>query len=196
MYYTVYKIINLINNKVYIGIHRTDNLEDSYMGSGQNIKRAIRKYGRENFKKEYLAVFDNIEEMLEMETKLVNREFLDSGLSYNLNEGGKAGFTYLDPQIMKKKFSEWGSWKDLEKRQRVWKSVPLEKRKEIGKQMGTNHGGSNRLSEVEINKRIEVLKTLDSNAIGYIMTASRLLDITHTQVRRFIDKYYNVSSVL
>ena len=49
--YTLYKITNLINQKFYIGVHATNNPNDSYMGSGVAITRAIAKHGRENFKK-------------------------------------------------------------------------------------------------------------------------------------------------
>ena len=57
MKYTVYKITNLINGKIYIGVHKTENLDDGYMGSGKNIKRAIDKYGIQNFKNRLKSIF-------------------------------------------------------------------------------------------------------------------------------------------
>lgn len=62
LFYTVYKITNRINGKEYVGFHGTDDLDDGYMGSGKLIKRAIEKYGPNNFDKEYLLVTDNSDE--------------------------------------------------------------------------------------------------------------------------------------
>ena len=89
MYYTVYKITNIINGKEYHGYHHTNNLEDGYMGSGKLIKRAISKYGIENFKKEYIEIFDNRDEALSLEAFIVTDEYCARQDTYNLSCGGK-----------------------------------------------------------------------------------------------------------
>ncbi len=54
--YVVYKTTNLVNSKFYIGVHKTENPEDDYLGSGKLIKRAIEKYGADSFHKEIIAM--------------------------------------------------------------------------------------------------------------------------------------------
>ena len=49
MHYFIYKTINITNDKFYIGVHKTDDLNDGYIGSGKYLNRAIAKYGIEKF---------------------------------------------------------------------------------------------------------------------------------------------------
>jgi hypothetical protein len=73
-------------------MHQTKKLDDGYMGSGKLIRAAIKKHGIENFTKEILYVFDNEEDMKNKEKDLV----VLNEMSYNLCEGGKGGFGYLN----------------------------------------------------------------------------------------------------
>lgn len=87
-YYTIYKTTNLINNKFYIGLHATDNINDGYLGSGILLKKAIKKYGYVNFKKEILYVFDNKKDMIIKEKEIVNEKFILRKDTYNMSKGG------------------------------------------------------------------------------------------------------------
>lgn len=92
MLYCIYEITNLINGKIYIGQHATDDLDDGYMGSGTLIKRAIKKNGLENFTKRIIKICESKEEMQLIEAELVNEDFIRRGDTYNINLGG--GFHY------------------------------------------------------------------------------------------------------
>jgi group I intron endonuclease len=101
-YYYMYQITNLLDNKIYIGTHKTKNLNDSYMGSGKVLNRAIKKYGIENFKKDILEYFDTAEEMFAREKEIVNEEFLARDDVYNIRRGGFGGFDYINNSGMPK----------------------------------------------------------------------------------------------
>jgi len=101
MKYTIYKITNKINGKVYIGKHMTKNPYDGYMGSGRAIKEALKKYGKSNFNKEVLFIFDTEKEMNDKEIELVNESFISTNKTYNKGLGGEGG-----PQFTGLKHSE------------------------------------------------------------------------------------------
>jgi hypothetical protein len=102
LYYTIYKVTNKANEKYYIGKHQTKNLDDGYMGSGNLVKRAIKKHGIDNFTKEILYIFQTEEEMDAMEKELV----VLSEMSYNMCEGGKGGFGYVNKKGINNKNHE------------------------------------------------------------------------------------------
>lgn len=77
-----------MNQKIYIGYHSTNNINDGYMGSGKLIKRAILKYGIENFQKDILFIFDNKKEAELKESEIVNSEFCLREDTYNIAIGG------------------------------------------------------------------------------------------------------------
>lgn len=109
MYYTVYKTTNLINGKIYIGKHVTKNPNDSYLGSGSQIKAAIKKYGINNFKKEVLFVLDSKEQMAAKERELVTEEFCQRSDTYNMHEGGEGGFAHVRQSADYKKWCSKGA---------------------------------------------------------------------------------------
>jgi hypothetical protein len=87
-FYIVYQITNKITNYIYIGCHITENINDKYFGSGTNIKKAIKSFGKENFEKIILFNFDSKKDMLNKERELVNDEFIKRGDTYNIILGG------------------------------------------------------------------------------------------------------------
>jgi hypothetical protein len=68
-----------VNGKQYIG--RDKNNNPNYLGSGVLIKSAIKKYGRENFKKEILQECFSFEELIQCEEYWLN--YYDAGNNIN-----------------------------------------------------------------------------------------------------------------
>ena len=90
MIYIIYKTTNLINNKTYIGIHQTKNLEDGYLGSGLALLRSVKKYGKQNFKREILEYCSSYEELLEKEKSYVDENWVKERNNYNMKTGGQS----------------------------------------------------------------------------------------------------------
>jgi hypothetical protein len=105
MYNIIYETTNLINGKKYIGVHKTSNINDGYIGSGTLLKLAIKKYGIENFERKILFKFDTYEEALQKEIELITNEIIKSKSYYNLNAGG-GSFYYINNHDLNKNKSE------------------------------------------------------------------------------------------
>lgn len=96
MYYLIYKITNNVNNKIYVGKHKTENKNDGYMGSGTILNRAIEKYGIDKFTKEILFECDNEVEMNQKEAEIVDEEFVARLDTYNVKLGGQGGWDFCN----------------------------------------------------------------------------------------------------
>jgi len=88
----VYKIVNLKNQKEYIGVRTHPNPQkDKYMGSGTCILKVIEIEGIDNFKKLILKTFDTREKAVEYESSLLTEEYCNSPNTYNIINTGSDG---------------------------------------------------------------------------------------------------------
>jgi group I intron endonuclease len=91
--YIVYKSINIINGKYYIGKHKIlGNSFDYYFGSGPAIQNAVKKYGVENFKRITLFETTDENECFQKEKEILGDLWLIDKNCYNKQPGGK-GFS-------------------------------------------------------------------------------------------------------
>ena len=87
----VYKIINILNEKSYIGKDERD--RKNYFGSGKIIKLAIKKYGIENFRKEIIEECHSREELINREIFWIKELKSITPNGYNISSGGNGGDT-------------------------------------------------------------------------------------------------------
>lgn len=121
----IYKITNLINNKIYIGQTRTSlkaRMNKHYNRSSKSgaitgVDAAIKKYGRENFTVDCLCVCDNSElNTLEMQY-ISEYNCTNPDIGYNLTIGGDNSWSYLglDEKDVISKYNELKSIKRVAK---------------------------------------------------------------------------------
>ena len=88
-----YVTTNLVNNKQYVGVHETLDINDNYLGSGKYLEKAIAKYGKKNFKIDVLEYCDNREKAFVKEEEYIDKLNTLYPNGYNLHpSGGINGF--------------------------------------------------------------------------------------------------------
>lgn len=124
----------MLNGKFYVGRHSTNNFEDGYFGSGKILKRAIKKYGKKNFKKEIIEQCSDFEILCDREEYWIEElKAIEKG--YNIIKTSKGtGCGEANP-FYGKKHSE----KSLKKMSEIHKGkiISLEQRLNLSK---TNKG--------------------------------------------------------
>jgi group I intron endonuclease len=111
VYGVIYKITNILNNKSYIGRRKCVKNKLSslhrYWGSGSYIQNAIKKYGLENFTKEYLDFAMSDEELDILEIKYIEK-FNTYKDGYNQTIGGEHfRGEFSNNELRKQKISSW-----------------------------------------------------------------------------------------
>jgi hypothetical protein len=121
-YNYIYKTTNLKNGKFYVGMHSTDNLNDGYIGSGDRLRRSIRRNGKNNFKLEILEFLSDRASLSLREKELVNESLLKDPLCMNLSLGGQGGLNSIEHGIkLKEGASKWAKtqWQTEEYRSKI-----------------------------------------------------------------------------
>lgn len=135
MYGYIYLTENLINGKCYIGQHRATEFDESYKGSGVQLKKAFKKYGKDNFIVTAIEWCENEEQLNNREDYWIEKcDASNSKYFYNICTGA---YGHPMTEEIKRKIGE------ANKVSLNGHVVSLETREKIGNsQRGTKHNYS------------------------------------------------------
>lgn len=172
----IYLIINTVNGKTYIGKReKSSEVSKNYFGSGIRLKNAIKKYGKDKFRK---FIIDENKNYSRKELSNLEIEYISNlKPDYNISVGGEGGNTLSNHPnkkaiIEKIKASHQTSeyrkkigikskrnWKDPKYREKMDKYFKSDKNLEKIKKM---HDGNKKFWKNENNKK----KYIEENLIG------------------------------
>ncbi len=146
----VYKIVNKINEKVYIGktiknglsrfkehVYNAITYQEPY-----KFYRAIRKYGKENFELIILLNSENDEVLKKMEIFfIVKYKSMEDGFGYNMTEGGDGSVGYRHTEETKKKIGKLGKGKLVGKKNPMFGKTHTSEVKEKIRKAAIKQGG-------------------------------------------------------
>lgn len=165
MYHYVYIIEDIETEEYYIGSRTSRCIpnEDDYLGSMKSWKP-----NKNKLYKTIIGCYETRYEAIEIERNIITIKINDPlNRNYYIPT---MGFHTVGLKRSKK----WIDWNS--KRFRGSKNPNF----------GKYHG----LDRNEINNRLDKIKNIDLNKFGWVVKVSKILGITHTQTKRFINKYY------
>ena len=97
----IYITTNLINNKKYVGQHKSKSFSpNKYIGSGDYFLKALKKYGKKNFKCELLEWCNSKETLNEREKYWISYyNAVEDSNFYNLKEGGSGEINFTESSL-------------------------------------------------------------------------------------------------
>lgn len=127
--YYIYEITNNLDGRTYIGqrhcpLNKTPETDTSYMGKGNHILAAEKKYGIKNFSKRILAICYTQEILDILETEYIHLYKQIGKAEFNIAPGGlggKGNWLYLSEERqleIKRKISKANKGKEIPQRQR------------------------------------------------------------------------------
>ena len=120
MYGIIYKTTNTINGKIYVGQHKTQIIDDGYVGSGKLIRRSIEKYGAENFIREVLEVVYSREEAgVREEFWIGELDATKPAIGYNITQYAWGGQPHTDESRAKISTAHTGRVLSEETKQKI-----------------------------------------------------------------------------
>jgi group I intron endonuclease len=142
----IYITTNKINGKRYIGQHRSKDWDSTYIGSGILLKKAIQKYGKENFTCFPLVWAWNKEELNQLEISYIKHYQPE----YNIAPGGYINLS--QESINKISNSLKGNIPWNKGKTNIYSEEALQKMKNASKFTGKKHSEETRKKISEGNK--------------------------------------------
>lgn len=193
----IYRITNLINGKTYIGQHRYEERNDSYMGSGTLLEKAIKKYGIENFKKDVLIT--NIPSRFyanKAEKTLIAIERSHNKSEYNICSGGEGFVGAHHTEETKRKISiaslgnHYAKGKNIGNQNAKGNHLSEETRKQMGlSRMGNNNNGATYIRCIETG---EIHRTREWIKIGF----SNAYSVAHGRQKTCKGYHFELAEVI
>lgn len=170
----IYKTTNLINNKIYIG--QTIRKRKDYIGSGLYLTRAIKKYGKQNFKCEIIieGTFNNLllDELEKHYIRLYNST--DKNIGYNIDNGGNSNKELSNES--RNKMSE-----SAKNRRRLPLSEETKRKigdKARGRKFGKEYKENCRLRQLGTKRSLETRQRMSKASLGKPKTDQHKVNIS------------------
>lgn len=87
-FHFVYKTTCKTTGRFYIGLHSTDDINDSYLGSGKRLIRSVNKYGHDDHVREILKLYPSRIDASDGEKSFITEEMLNNPMCMNCGPGG------------------------------------------------------------------------------------------------------------
>ena len=172
------RIINKINNSTYVGqkYWGEEGIDPTYLGSGTLIKKAVEKYGKDNFKVELIEECYSVFDLNRKEIEYIESERKVGGAEYNITSGGFWGYGVVSEETKRiisqnskkmwedEEFKEHMTkvfkdrWKDLEYKKRVVEAIVASQKTESYIQKATNSARDRWIDPEQRKKVSEAVK--------------------------------------